>query len=441
MLDGRLKSVPFALVSIVTFPVSLFIYAVTVTLSTLTRGSKAKPSGLTILVSGGRTTKALVHARQFHRAGHRVILVEEKSHWFCASRYSNCVDKFYSLPDPLASQVAYTASLLRIVLKERVDIFVPCCGVATTICDGIAKAELQKHCTVLQFDESLGRKLDKKDAFMALCQENGLDIPKTIPVYSAREVMDYPYQDDHMKRTYIMKCTGVDDRTRNDLTQYPYEPKSKMQAHLNTLNITPANPYIMQEYLDGTEYCCQSIAYKGVLRTYSACKSSDVLMNYRHIPPLPAFDPASTPESIISQQMLDFATKFAAKMNLTGPIAFDFITTSDGRLLPIEANPRTHTANTNFYGSRGYEMAYTKLAHNSNQAYHWPILPNFDTRPTYWIGHELFNLIFFFLTTKPVGPREFARRIWSEREAEWDLHDPLPFLALYHWQWLIVFVW
>ncbi|CCG83619.1 protein of unknown function, partial [Taphrina deformans PYCC 5710] len=61
--------------------------------------------------------------------------------------------------------------------------------------------------------------------------------------------------------------------------------------------------------------------------------------------------------------------------------------------------------------------------------------------PTYWIGHELFNLIFPFLTTKPVGLREFINRLWTEREAEWDLHDPLPFLALYHWQWLLVFLW
>lgn len=440
MLDGRLKSVPFAVASFVTIPITLFICAVTVLLSIFSRKGRSKSSGLNILVSGGRTTKALVHVRQFRRAGHRVILVEEESHWFCAARYSNCVDKFYTLPDPLQSQSQYTAALLRIVLKERIDIFVPCCGVATTICDGIAKAELEKHCTVLQFNEQLGRQLDKKDAFMAACKKIGLEIPKTITFYSARDVMNYDFSDNLMRK-YIMKCIGVDDRTRNDLTKFPYEPRIAMQAHLDSLNITPENPYILQEFLDGNEYCCQSIAWKGVIRTYSACRSSDVLMNYKHIPPLPASDPNSTADSIISQQMLDFATEFTAKMDLTGPIAFDFITTSDGRLLPIEANPRTHTANTNFYGSRGYEMAYTKLAHNSNQAHHWPILPNFDSRPTYWIGHELFNLLFPFFTTKPVGIREFLSRIWNEREAEWDLHDCVPFFALYHWQWLIVFVW
>ncbi|CCG84740.1 protein of unknown function, partial [Taphrina deformans PYCC 5710] len=352
MIDGRIKSLPFFAVSVVTLPISIFIYVVTSILSVLTRGERPKSTGLTILVSGGRTTKSLVHARQFHRAGHRVILVEEKSHWFCATRYSNCVDRFYSLPDPLRSQAAYTAALLKIVLKERVDIFVPCCGVATTICDGIAKAELQKHCTVLQFDEQLGRRLDKKDAFMALCTEHGLEIPKTITVYSPQDVMNYDFANDTRKRSYIMKCIGVDDRTRNDLTQYPYEPKAKMLARLQSLNITPENPYILQEFLNGKEYCCQSISYKGVLRTFSACASSDVLMNYKHIPPLSPSDPASTLDTVISYQMLSFATKFAAKMDLTGPIAFDFITTSDGRLLPIEANPRTHTANTNFYGSR-----------------------------------------------------------------------------------------
>lgn len=441
MFDGRVKSTPFAIAALLTLPVSLVIYFLTSILAFFTRPRPAKRSGLSILVSGGRTTKALVHVRQFSRAGHRVILVEEESHWFCAARYSNCVDRFYTLPDPLQSQSQYTAALLRIVLKERIDIFVPCCGVATTICDGIAKAELAKHCTVLQFNEEMGRSLDKKDLFMEACRANGLSVPTTITVRSVEDVMKYNFSSDPRGRRYIMKCIGVDDRTRNDLTKFPYEPKSKMIAHLQSLNITEENPYILQEFLDGKEYCCQSIAYKGTIRTFSACASSDVLMNYRHIAPLPASDPSSTTESIISQAMLDFASAFSSKMELTGPIAFDFITTSDGRLLPIEANPRTHTANTNFYGSRGYEMAYTKLAHNSNQAYHWPVYPNFDSRPTYWIGHELFNLLFPFCTTKPVALTEFFGRIWNEREAEWDLHDCLPFVALYHWQWLIVFLW
>lgn len=440
MFQGRTKSTSFALAAILTIPFSVLVYIFTSCLSVLTRPRPAKPSGLAILVSGGRTTKALVHVRQFSRAGHRVILVEEESHWFCATRYSNCVDKFYTLPDPLKSQTQYTAALLRIVLKERIDIFVPCCGVATTICDGIAKAELEKHCTVLQFDEDMGRLLDKKDAFMQACSTYDLETPKTVVVYSPEDVLKYDFSM-YPRRKFIMKCVGVDDRTRNDLTKFPYEPKARMKAHLESLNITIENPYILQEFLDGKEYCCQSIAYKGTIRTFSACASSDVLMNYKHIPPLPASAPLATTDSIISQAMLEFATAFATKLDLTGPIAFDFITTSDGRLLPIEANPRTHTANTNFYGSRGYEMAYTKLAHNSNQAYHWPIFPNFDTRPTYWIGHELFNLLFPFHTTKPVGPKEFLKRVWSEREAEWDLHDCMPFLALYHWQWLIVFLW
>ncbi|BFZ57006.1 hypothetical protein PYCC9005_004056 [Savitreella phatthalungensis] len=456
LLNGRQKNIPFLAASLFFLPLSITIVFLSYAISILTLGDRRRSrSGLTILVSGGRTCKALVHARQFARAGHRVILCEEADAQYCATRYSNCVDRFYTLPDPLASQQKYTEALLKIVLKERVDIFVPCCGVATTICDGIAKRSLDRHCTVLQFDEDLGRKLDKKDHFMAACQLHGLEIPKTVTFTSAAEVMQYDWANDG-KRKYVMKCVGVDDRTRNDMTLFPYAPADKMLAHLNRLNMSKSNPYIMQEFLDGAEYCCQSIAWRGVIRTYSACLSSDVLMNYTHIPPS-----TKTFEGRISAKMLEFAQHFTKAMELSGPVAFDFLLTStppDGaqaktlvlssvlyddsgrrwRLLPIECNPRTHTANTNFLGNRYYEAAYTRLAHDANTRHAWPILPDENTAPargTYWIGHELFNLCLPFLSTKRTKPLEFINRILTQREAEWDLHDPLPFLMCYHFQW------
>jgi hypothetical protein len=57
-------------------------------------------SGQTILISGGKMTKALQLARSFHSAGHRVILVETHKYWLTGHRYSWAVDRFYTVPNP-----------------------------------------------------------------------------------------------------------------------------------------------------------------------------------------------------------------------------------------------------------------------------------------------------------------------------------------------------
>ena len=45
-------------------------------------------------------TKALALARSFHRAGHRVILVESARYRLSGHRFSRAVDRFYTVPTP-----------------------------------------------------------------------------------------------------------------------------------------------------------------------------------------------------------------------------------------------------------------------------------------------------------------------------------------------------
>ena len=54
----------------------------------------------TVLVSGGKMTKALQLARSFHRAGHRVVLVESRKYRFTGHRFSRAVAAFHTVPDP-----------------------------------------------------------------------------------------------------------------------------------------------------------------------------------------------------------------------------------------------------------------------------------------------------------------------------------------------------
>ena len=58
-------------------------------------------------------TKALHLARAFHRAGHRVILVEGEKYRLTGHRFSRAVDRFYTVPP--SGDPGYASALVDIV--------------------------------------------------------------------------------------------------------------------------------------------------------------------------------------------------------------------------------------------------------------------------------------------------------------------------------------
>ena len=54
-----------------------------------------------------------------------------------------------------------------------------------------------------------------------------------------------------------------------------------------------------------------------------------------------------------------------------------------------------------------------------------------DARETYWIYHELFELFSAFSVSRLF---EKTKLFALGKEAIFDVHDPLPFLMVYHWQ-------
>ena len=82
-------------------------------------------------------TKALQLARSFHRAGHRVVLVESRKYRFTGHRFSRAVAAFHTVPEPDAP--GYAAALLAIVRHEGVDVYVPVCSPVASYHDAVAK--------------------------------------------------------------------------------------------------------------------------------------------------------------------------------------------------------------------------------------------------------------------------------------------------------------
>ena len=116
-----------------------------------------------------------------------------------------------------------------------------------------------------------------------------------------------------------------------------------------------------------------------------------------------------------------------APLKLTGQVSFDFIEAEDGGVYAIECNPRTHSAITMFYNHPGLAHAYLDRDVPA-------VEPAADSRPTYWIYHEVWRLI-----TQP-GRGARLRIILRGKDAIFDWADPLPFLMVHHLQipWLLL---
>ena len=70
-------------------------------------------------------TKAFVMIKQLKAQGCRVVLVETSKYWMVASRFSNCVDRFVTVPIPEKEPEAYLDAMARLAEEENADLFVP----------------------------------------------------------------------------------------------------------------------------------------------------------------------------------------------------------------------------------------------------------------------------------------------------------------------------
>jgi predicted ATP-grasp superfamily ATP-dependent carboligase len=408
--NSVLKTVATLSLLMLVLPFNLMLTAIALLRATLVRLPRvAAPNPKIILVSGGKMTKALQLARSFHRAGHRVILIESHKYWLTGHRFSRAVDRFYTVPNPDAPD--YIDALLKIVQREGVNVYVPVCSPVASYYDALAKQSLTLHCEVMHVDADRVQQLDDKYTFAAAAAALGLHVPDSYCITHPQQVLDFDFS--QKPRKYILKSIPYDSVRRLDLTQIPCDSPSKTAAFVQALPISECNPWIMQEFIPGQEYCTHSTVRNGELRMHCCCESSAFQINYKNVdqPDIEAW-----------------VSQFASGLNLTGQVSFDFIQAKDsGQIYAIECNPRTHSAITMFYNHPDVAKAYLE-----QPPLPAAIQPLQSSRPTYWIYHEIWRLV-----THLHSPRAIWQRlniIAKGKDAIFDWADPLPFLLVHHWQ-------
>ena len=366
------------------------------------------PLPRTIMISGGKMTKALQLARSFHQAGHRVILIESAKYRFTGHRFSRAVDRFHVVPEPQAD--GYAAALLEIVLKEGVDVYVPVCSPVASYYDALAKAELSPYCEVVHADPDVVAQLDDKFAFTAMATSLGLPVPDAHRITQPHQVADFDFA--RRSETYVLKSIPYDPVNRLDLTRLPRDTPAQTVGFAATKPMSDDVPWIMQAFVPGQEYCTHSTVRDGELQLHCCCPSSAFQINY---------------ESVDKPEIEAWVRRFVGAHKITGQVSFDFIQAADGQVHAIECNPRTHSAITMFYDHPDVARSYLEKGTEV-------VRPSASSRPTYWIYHEIWRLL-----TQPAR-LDRIKVILRGKDAIFDASDPLPFLMVHHLQipWLLL---
>ena len=367
------------------------------------------PNAKNILLAGARMTKTLQLARSFHAAGHRVILIDTDKYWLSGNQYSNAVAGFYTVPDPNIDKDGYVKALHAIAKTENIDFFIPLAIFAVIHYDSQGKPPLPDYVEFFHFDADVTSMLDDKFAFAETALKFGLSVPKSFKITDPEQVLNFDFS--HEKRKYILKSIPYDQVRRLNLTKLPCPTPAETAAFVKSLPISEEKPWIMQEFIPGKEYCTHTTVRDGESRIYCCCESSAFQVNY---------------ENVDQPEIMQWASHFAKELGQTGQLSFDFIQAEDGTVYAIECNPRTHSAITMFYNHPGVADAYL-----GKEPLAEPLQPLPNSKPTYWLYHEVWRLneirSFKQLQT-------WVKNIRLRKDAIFEVSDPLPFLMVHHWQ-------
>lgn len=474
------KNILLLLLSFITIPISGFLVFVSLAISFSTRRSKSQgkqddavPKPRTILVTGVSMTKGLTIARSLSQhTPHRIIGADISS--LSPGRFSNSIAKYYRLDTPHGGDAKpYIDSILSIISTESVDLWISCSSVVAAVEDGqvvrLAKDQATKQgreFEAIQFNESEVEKFHKKDHFIDYIASLNLTIPDSFRCTSAPEALNVllrafdAEKPEFPDRKFILKPIGVDDRARNKMmTLLPLSTASSTTSYVESLGISKNNPFQLQQFIKGQEYCTHALVIRGHVKAFTSCPSSELLMHYEPL----------GKETVLSREMLRFTEKVAQAggEGFTGHLSFDFLVEDDKNLggaskdgikqkelvlYPIECNPRAHTAVVLFDNTPEMANAYLSIFKDAIKEYKagTPIYPRTPTKSYYWLGHDLvtfgilptLDFLSGHATWQDVlnGLLTLGEHVLFWNDGTLTFKDPVPFFVLYHLYWPSKFV-
>lgn len=270
-----------------------------------------------ILVTGCRSPVALHLCRLLKKAGYNIYTAESLKNHIC--KYSNSVINNFYVPSPNDNYHGYIDALIEIIKTNAIDFIIPTCEEIFHIAK--SKKRLEEFCIVFAEDISELNKLHNKFEFINCFKSYELDAPSTWLLSSYEDFKKIVTNFD-VNRKFVLK--PVYSRFASKVYFI------KIGENLPNIHITENYPWVLQEFIEGLQYCTYSIAHKGKLiahTTYPTKFTAGLGANIYF-------------EHIDQNRIFNIINTFVLKESFTGQIAFDFIMTAEGIPYVLECNPR-----------------------------------------------------------------------------------------------------
>lgn len=166
-------------------------------------------------------------------------------------------------------------------------------------------------------------KVHDKVSFTKFCEDLGLPAASTLVATSPEELQAATEHWEHWFARAAFGRGGLDVATNTG-------PLAADTSDISKLNPTPDDPWLVQEFLSGTDRCSFSVVHHGEVVLHSC---------YEH--PLAIDDRGGIVfQSVDSPESLEAVQKIAKELNWHGQISFDYLVTDDGTHHMVECNPR-----------------------------------------------------------------------------------------------------
>lgn len=263
-----------------------------------------------ILITGSRAPATLFLIRKLSKAGYNIFVAESCDYFL--GKYSIYVKQNYKITAPNTNFEQFMEEIIKIVQKEKIDLIIPTCEEIFYISK--KKDILEKYCQVFCEDKEKLIELHNKWSFYNKIKNSNYDIK--LPQSWYIETIDDIRKVIKENKKYILKPIHSRFATKVKIIDKPLKQLEK-------------NKYILQEFIEGEQFCSYSIIKNHNLSLYSDYKTIFSANGGATI----AFQYAQ------NEKIKEFVQEFSKNENFEGQIAFDFIQNKNGLYL-IECNPR-----------------------------------------------------------------------------------------------------
>eukprot|EP00913_Durusdinium_trenchii_P001499 g1387.t1 len=268
---------------------------------------------------------------------------------------------------------------------------------------------------VFAFDAAVTDELDNKFTFNQVLVKAGLPCPETAKMECLEDALQFfeGKSTSEGSRKYIVKPAVYDPKARTEILFLPIEDEKQLE-YLKSRNASKQVPYVIQEVLQNPEYGCYALYNKGALTGFEFFESAASCLRYRQ-------------ESGKNyDDVKNLCAGLGKAMNLTGQLTLDLMHNSDGAMLPIECNPRIHSAVCTLEGHKNLGLALADEGHVPSDA---DVVTSSPKTLKYWIMDQVFLRAGFWKHKNC-----FKLSLWEMlcgTDALLHGDDPLPFLTMY----------